>query len=166
MKLTTLVILICFLTGCGYVATSVIPTHIKKVYISTFKNNTTEFGIENKLAQEISKNFVEVPRLDMVEKQEIADAVVLGTIIRFAKEPISYDTNNRVEEYRIKIIVDIEFKDLINNKTLWKEQGVEEQSFYYPMGKIGESIKTEQEVIKYITSKLAKKIVYWIVKGW
>lgn len=46
-----------------------------------------------------------------------------GELIDFKRDPLRYDTNDNIEEYRIKLIVNMELIDADTGESLWKENG-------------------------------------------
>jgi hypothetical protein len=97
-----------------------LPGHIKKIYIPTFGNETTKYGIEQDITTVITEAFTNDNRLSVVSESE-ADAVLHGVITKYEKGALTFDRAQTVDEFRIEITVAVEFEDLREGKVLWKE---------------------------------------------
>ncbi len=166
------IMVLVFLAGCDYQPVSVLPDHVKTVAIETFSNKTAYYGIEEKLTHAIVEEFLREGRLGVAKKEE-ADSLLSGKIVRYTLEPLSYDENDIVEEYRLWIVVDITFKDLKEDQILWEQKGIgprgEEQGVkryvrYYVTPKAGQMVETEEDALERLIDKLANDIVRLIVK--
>lgn len=171
-KFLVLFAILLFLAGCDYHPVSVLPDHVKTVAIETFSNKTAYYGIEEKLTQTIVEEFLREGRLGVAKKEE-ADSLLSGKIVRYTLEPLSYDENDIVEEYRLWIVVDITFKDLKTDQILWEqkgigprgeEEGVKRYERYYVTPKAGQMVETEEDALDRLIDRLANDIVYLILK--
>ena len=106
--------------SCGYKAGSLLPGHIKKIYIPTFENETTRYGIEQDLTSLVVDAFTNDNRLSVVSEGE-ADAMLRGAIVGYQKGALTFDRAQTVDEFKIEITVSVEFEDLREGKILWKE---------------------------------------------
>ena len=165
-------VVLLFFAGCDYHPVSVLPDHVKTVAIETFSNKTAYYGIEEKLTQEIVEEFLREGRLGVAKKEE-ADSLLSGKIVRYTLEPLSYDENDIVEEYRLWIVVDITFKDLKMDQILWEqggigprgeEQGVKRYVRYYVTPKAGQMVETEEDALDRLIDKLANDVVHLILR--
>ncbi|HLD30120.1 MAG TPA: LptE family protein, partial [bacterium] len=99
-----------FFSGCAsYEVVSVLPDYIKNIHIRTFVNQTVFYGIEQKLNQELINRFMNEGRLGVTDSDH-SDAVLEGEIIQYRVEPLRYDANEVVQEYKLSIDIDFTFK--------------------------------------------------------
>jgi outer membrane lipopolysaccharide assembly protein LptE/RlpB len=162
-KILSLVLsLVIFLSGCAYTLKTILPEHIKKIAIPTFKNKTFHYGLEETLTDVAIREFIVDGRL-RVGRKETADALLSGEITHYNREPLSYDNENIVEEYKIRILVDVAFRDLTTGEVLWKEKEMEGEATYSVRI---EPIETEQEGLERAIEELARKIVSRAIEGW
>ncbi len=164
-KIVFLLLFLClalYLNSCAYTVKSILPEHIKKVTVTTFKNNTFHYGLEDTLTDAVIREFIVDGRL-RVGRAKTADALLSGEITRYDREPLSYDNENIVEEYKIRIMVDITFKDLTTAEALWKEKEMEGEATYSVRI---EPIETEQEGLERAIEELARRIVSRTIEGW
>ncbi len=154
-----------FLASCGYTPAPILPDHIKTMAVNTFKNATIEYGIEEKLTLAVSDEFLRDGRLDIAGQQQ-ADALLTGEITQYVLEPVSYDEQDIIEEYKVYIIVDLVFKDLTTDTVLWEERAMEGSVNYFVSSKAGELVETEDEAQDRLVDDLALDIVRRTIEGW
>ncbi|MEK6645199.1 MAG: LptE family protein [Candidatus Firestonebacteria bacterium] len=167
-------IFLSLLAGCGYTGKSILPPTIKKVAIPTFANKTLKYGIETRLTQSAIREFLIDGRLEIVSPEK-ADAIIEGTIRKYFLEPLLYDANNVVIQYRLKMVVDILFKDVKSNKIIWEQSeigGIPGGSTTFYVSSSGVNgvnrvkIDTEQEALERVYEKIARDIVNRVIYGW
>lgn len=156
---------ILLVTGCGKTPVSVLPTYIKKIAVNNFSNNTVQYGIEDKLTKKVIEEFLRDGRLEIV-KAEDADALLTGVIVRYSLEPVSYDAQSVVEQYKLYIGVDVTFQDQVQGTTMWTESNIHEDYTYYVTAKAGQLVETETDAQEAVTDLLARDVVKRTVVGW
>ena len=157
-----LILLALFLvSGCGYSAGKLLPGHIKKLYIPTFENDTTRYGIEQDITTAVTEAFTNDNRLSVVSEGE-ADAVLHGVIIAYEKGALTFDRAQSVDEFKIEITVAVEFEDLREGKVLWREDQFRAWESY----REGEGQGGEEVVIEGAIATLAKDMVSRTIEGW
>lgn len=148
-------------TACGYSGRALLPSHIKKVCIPAFENDTTRSGIEQEITTAVTEAFVADGRLSVVSEGD-ADAMLRGVIVKYEKGPLTFDRAQTVDEFKVEIVLAIEFEDLREGKVLWKEDSFRAWKSYVEGSEEG----GEDQAFKGITSTLASDIVSRTVEGW
>jgi hypothetical protein len=155
-------------------AVQLLPEHIKKVYVKPFVNNTNQFGIESKFANEVIEEIINSGSLSLVNKEKDADGVLTVTIKRYILQPLTYDINNVAEQYKMWIIASVSLVDNDNNVTLWTEPNMEGIQIYHDIHDInrrssGEDSMgdgmSEEEAREIVWIKMARDIVRRVIKG-
>jgi hypothetical protein len=147
--------------SCGYSAGSLLPGHIKKIYIPTFLNETTRYGIEQELTEQVIDAFTSDNRLSVVSEGE-ADAMLRGVIIMYEKGALTFDRAQTVDEFRIEITVSVEFEDLREGKVIWREDEFRAWQSYVA----GETEEGEEGALRSAMLTLANDILSRTVEGW
>ena len=109
-------------SGCIYYSMAgSIPPHIKSISIPMVENQTVEFGISEAVTDNLVNQFLEnnILRLD---KENSADSILKGKIIRVKDAPYTYTKEESVTEYRLTITIDLEWFDVRNDKVIIKKQ--------------------------------------------
>lgn len=153
-----------FLSGCEYTGSSLLPSHINKIYITPFINKSFRPDLPEKILWAVEKEFISDGRL-IVSNQKDADAVLYGEITQYTLQPMSYTEQMNVQEYRLRIVIDIWLDDLQQGSVLWKEKDIE---VYTTASSTqgGLEVKIEGEVINEVVEKLARKVVKRVIDGW
>ena len=110
--------------GCGYHLVgygSSLPNHIKTIAIPTFKNSSIEPNIHRDVTDSIRRAFISDGRLKLIDARR-ADLIIKGTLIKYQLQPVSFSTQDTVDEYIIRLGVQIEAYDRIKKKLLFKQE--------------------------------------------
>lgn len=163
-------------SGCGYTAGSLLPSDQKSIYVDNFKNGidvgkeTTEYskyalyrpGVENDVTAAIVNRFTFDGNLQITGRKD-ANIVLTGILSDYRKEALRYDNADNVEEYRVKITVDMELTRPSDNKVLWREKAFTGESTYNTTGRFATS---EQLARDEAIEDLARRVVERTVEGW
>ena len=92
------------LGGCTYSFRGQSAGAIKTIAIPTFENETPEFGIAERITDELVSGFQRDGTLRITTREQ-ADAVLIGRITRVEDMPYTARADQTVEEYRFSIIL-------------------------------------------------------------
>lgn len=163
----TLFTLAIVLTGCAtgnYAPSTVLlPPHLKKFAVEPFKNETQYFGLEEKLWLRTTEEFVRDGRLTYVSNVNEADGVIEGKITRYILEPVSYDANHVIQEYKLWVLIDLKLIDRVNNAVVWEEPRLEQSHRYFTSAQPGGL--TEEEGREILWDNFARDIVRRTIEG-
>ncbi|MCX5680396.1 MAG: LPS assembly lipoprotein LptE [Candidatus Omnitrophica bacterium] len=162
--------------GCGYTTKSLLPSNYKTIYVGNFKNaikitaeqsNERMYrgyrpGMEIKITKAVIDKYLIDGNL-RIDSPGSADLILSAELIDFNRGGIIYDTNDNVEEYRIKLVVSMELTEAKTGKTVWKEPGFAGETTYRPSGGLEMS---ENAAIDAAIADLAKRIVERTVEAW
>jgi hypothetical protein len=147
--------------SCGYSGRALLPSHIKNLYVRTFDNETTRYGIEQELTSAVTDAFVADGRLSVVSEPQ-ADAMLRGTVVKYEKGPLTFDRAQTVDEFKIEIVVSIEFEDLREGKVLWKEDNFRAWKSYNESS----ADAGEEEALAAAVATVASDILSRTIEGW
>ena len=115
----------CFLfSGCGYhlVGTgNTLPPHLKTIYISVFKNTSSQPEIHRELTSAVLEAFISDGRLKVAKKGN-ADLVMDATLVFYQKRNVSFGSQDLVSNIIVEIEIDLTVIDRIKNKIFMKEK--------------------------------------------
>jgi hypothetical protein len=151
--------------GCGYGLSTRTNPHIKTVAVPLFQNDTLEKGIEEALTAKLIDVLQENRALTLTSERS-ADSVIHGKIVEYQRAPSSYDQNEEVQEYKVSIVVTVEYEDLVKRKTLWTEPRMLGWSTYFVVPTAGHEIEEEEDAQTRALAKLAEDIKTRTVEGW
>lgn len=157
------------LTACGYTTKIVLPTGIHTIYIETFRNKIPlgrlyayEPGLEIKITNSVIRR-LEVDGNLKVLPREKADAVLEGDLIGFDQEGLRFSGLERIEEFRLYVVVALRLRNLKTGQILWEEPDFSGDTSYFVQG--GRAISRSQAADKAI-ERLARNVVDRIVEDW
>jgi len=155
---------VCLLMHCGIYSFSGsgLPSHIRTVAVPVFENRTTEIGIRENLTDAVTEALVTDGRLRVVGP-ETADSVIKGTVVDYREQAYTYDRSENVQEYIVRIYVDISYEDIKNRTAIWEERRMEGWGTYDVSISPPEEIETARE---RAIAKLAEDIVNKTLSGW
>lgn len=165
-----------FISGCGYTTRSLLPTNFKTIYVDNVKNlikvtaeqnNVRMYrgyrpGMERDITKAIGDQYLFDGNLKLASESE-ADLMLKTELVDYSREALRYDANDNVEEYRIKLIVNIELYDVKAKKTVWQETSFTGETTYRTSGSLAVS---ESVAINNATKDLATRIVERTIEAW
>jgi hypothetical protein len=171
-------LLVFFITGCGYSASSLLPSHIKKIYVKPFANKidlTTEVPsevyryranypqIEVLITKEVVDKYLKDGNLKVVNTPEEADIILEGMLYDYLRQPTRYGDDRTVQEYRLSLVTQLKMYDTKKQEVMWTESRLIGDSDYSLSGRFA---KTEAVAIEEAAKDLARRIVERTVEGW
>ena len=169
-------LLLATLCGCGYTTRSVVRVDEPSIYVENFLNSidtTREISdarpyyayrpaIESDITREVINKFI----LDgnyPIKDPKNAHFLLKGELVSFERQPLRYDANDNVTEYRLSVVVNMELRDLYEKEAVWKESGFAGETTYRTSGELS---KTEGTAIQEAIKDLAQRIVERTVEDW
>ena len=156
------------LSGCGYTTRSTLPSNLRTIHVSPFKNNVA-FTFEG-------GNNIYIPRLEIdvrnkiisrflfdgalkIRDAESADLLMEGQLISYEKSELRTSENQDVEEYRIHITVSITVTDQEKKEIRLTDTIVGEQTYFVT----GPNATSESAAVKKAIEDLALRVVERVV---
>ena len=177
IKRYTYILLILFLavSGCGYslgLGGFYLP-YIRTIYVETFNNRTYEANIEIAVSNYIRSLFNENGTLKVVNSQEEADCLLQGDIVGYVRQPSRYSEGDEkiVDEYKLVLVTNLKFTDLVKNKTLWTERNFTGEAYYVVSGPQAVTqtrvrANSEEEGFQFAAENLAQNIIDRTIENW
>ena len=153
-----LVLAAVLLAGCGYSTRGSLPAHIKTVAVPIFKNRTLEPGVESAITSGVVNAFSSGGRVKVVSIDE-ADAVLQGEVVGYSLDGLSFDTNANVRAYRLRLVLNVEFRDVRRSAMLWRQEGLSETSDFQVAGQVSDTIARGQGAVQQAAAEIGRKVV-------
>jgi len=148
--------------GCShYSTTGRLPAHIRTISIPTFENQTPEFSLPQGITDLVTERFLSEANLRLAEADQ-ADAALNGTVRHYYEEAESYRQTQdiQVTGRRVTIVLDVEFVDRVESKTLWRDSNFSRYVVYDP------DKETEQQAAQRVMLLLADDLVSAVLQQW
>lgn len=146
------------LAGCGYSLRGNLPDHIKTVAVPVFANRTQEPAVESFITRAVIDAFVTSGRVRVVRPEE-ADAVLEGEIVGYRIESLAFDPRANVREYRLWVSLNLQFRDVRKNLTLWRQEGLQEKADFRVPGQVAQTISREESALRQAAVDIGRAIV-------
>ncbi|UCE25018.1 MAG: hypothetical protein JSU74_02920 [Candidatus Zixiibacteriota bacterium] len=116
------VMILLLANGCGvYTFSPKGKSDIKSVAVERFENETAEYGLEDRMTDQIIDALIADGTLKVVNR-EYADAYLNGILTRYERKPYGFDENDQVETYAVTMGFDILLKNPTDESEIWKER--------------------------------------------
>lgn len=166
-----------FLAGCGYTTKTLLPNYIKTVYVENFKNKidlTAEVsdkvpyklykpGLENDMTKAVVDRFIFDGNLKVTKERDEADAILSGELLEYVKEPLRYDSDDNVIEFRVRVVVAAKFLDRKTNKIIWQSGKFSGESSQRTEGALQKSEDTAKDEA---VADAARRILEKTIEVW
>lgn len=162
--------------GCGYTTHSVLPGREASIHVANFVNKidvTREISnespyyayrpaMESDITREIIDRFIFDGNYK-IKAPKSATFLLKGDLVDFRREPLRYDSDENVIEYRISVVVDIELRDTKEGEALWQEKHFAGEATYRTTEAFA---KSESTAVGEAIEDLARRIVERTVENW
>ncbi len=167
------------LVGCEQTVKRTLPPDIRTITIELSDNGTGEIILAPVLEEEVRRAFRLDGRLDLVNRRDGADSVLEIVITEYTKQPARFDSNNVVQEYRMRLVADLKLVDLKEGKVLWRERGPESTAArggsirklerflnFVVVPADGLPAETEGDAQRRMLKEFSLDIVLKVIEGW
>jgi TolB-like protein len=114
--------------GCGYrlagQGSGALPEHIKVLVIVPFENRTTRPEIEQRVTEEIARQFSKRGRYEVVTNRTIADAMLDGAITNYRTVPVEFGPDSLATRVEAAVTLQATLRDLASDTVLWSQDGL------------------------------------------
>lgn len=170
-KYFLIALIILSILGCGHYSfyTRSNP-HLNSVMITEFNNESEEYDLPELVTQYLTDAFIEDNRLDVLGAD--ADLDIRGTVRSYTHVVNAYDMQENPSEWKVTIMFQIEAKDMVQDKVIWKNNGLS-LSVLYGTGtqtededEQGIELFTEEEAQESIITELSDVILSNTIEQW
>ena len=144
--------------ACGYHIGGNLPSHVKTVAVPMFKNLTQQPNIENVITSGVVNAFVSGGQLRVVPVEQ-ADSLLEGEIAAYSVDSIAFDPSINAQVFRLRVTLNVKFRDLKNSSTLWHQEGLQEQSDFRVGGQVSQTIAFEETASRQAAVEIGRKVV-------
>ena len=147
----------CLATGCGYSFRGNLPGHIKTVAVPIFKNRTEAPGLENTITSAVISAFSNGGRLRVVPVEQ-ADSILEGEIVGYQIDGAGFDRNQNVQAYHLRVVLNVTFRDVRQNKMLWQENGLAQTADFQVQGQVSDTLAQGGGAASQAATDIGRKI--------
>jgi len=131
------------------------------VAVPLLANETSEFGIAEEITDQLVTDLVKDGTLRVVADEADATSVLEGTVRTYAEESYEYARDETVNQFIIRIGVEVRFLDRVKDEVLWESPQIFGSAVYENTGPDARAGGL-QEAIKLVV----EEILNGMVAGW
>lgn len=145
--------------GCGvYSFSAAGKSGFTSVNIGQFENNTIEYQLSDRLTDAVIDAFIQDNTVQVKEAAR-AEAVMNGTVVSYRRDPYTYDQEDIVSEYAVKVTVRIKVVKAGSEDVIWEKD-------FYAEGIYNALEETEEDGQERAIALLTADILDQTTKSW
>lgn len=151
------------LVGCGYQFSGAgnLRGGVQNLFIPILDNRTTEAGLETTFTGNLRYEFI---RYNRFAAQDVADAVLSGTIRSLQIRTVSRKTEHSSLERRVTVSVDLKLTAR-DGKVLWSVAGIQDSETYQVESSSQATGANKRTALSIISRRLAETIYYRLTEN-
>jgi hypothetical protein len=116
-------------SACGYrlvgsAGASFLPDHIRSIVVQPFVNRTTRPEIEQRVTEEVAREFSKRGRYRVVTDTSGADAVLEGAITSYRTSPVQFGQDARATRVEAIVTLQATLRERATDTVLWSQSGL------------------------------------------
>lgn len=156
-------------TACGYRVAGqadTIPDEVRTIAIPPFENNTTEFKIEQYLAEAVTREFQTRTRYRVVNGENGADATLRATVLTFFAVPANYDPNtNRASTINTWTNLHVTLSEAGSGRVLYQNPNLQHRERYEVSADPRAYLEERQAALSRSSEAMARELVSAVLEG-
>ena len=153
-----LLIIVLIITGCGYHNPNVYSGPDKSIYITEWKNRTSNLDLDSQIYRSLTKWFQKSGSISIVRKKPGADLILGGEIISIDLPSLSYGAGNVTTEVKVKLRVRYLLKEISTNRIILDIPDETWTEDYIVSTNVSTNRDNESEALGIIIEDLSQKI--------
>lgn len=156
-------------SGCGYHVAgrdSKLPSVWKEVAIPAFKNDTTQYRIEQIFTQAVIREFISRTKYRVVQDDRSADAVVRGEILSIETTPLLFDANTgEVRTMLVTVHARVSLTDNQSQKVIYENKDMVFRQQYQISGDVQSFFLEESPALERMSREFAAQLVSGVLEN-
>ena len=147
--------------GCGYRIVGYggqLPGGITRVEVPVFENITARTDVGRVLTENFISQMLGSTKVSVVKGEE-AQALILGKVTGYKREPITFDSKAKPLENRLTIIIDVRLVSRGDKRLLFGEKAVTVRYDYPVKADLQENDRLEDEALRSASKQMSQKLV-------
>lgn len=144
--------------ACGYHNPYVYSGPDKTIYITSWKNRTSDLQLDSDIYQSLLQWFQQSGSLSVVSEKDGADLILAGEIVSIDLPSLSYGSDNTTREVKLKLRLRYILKDLQNDKVLFQEADTTRSEEYVISSNNAITNANEDNALEILIDELSQDI--------
>lgn len=164
-RLFPLIVIACIVAACGYRNPNIYNGPHKSIYITEWKNRTSELGLDSRLYRSLTKWFQKSGSISTVRQKEGADLILAGEVVSLELPSLSYGANNITSEVKVRLRVRYIVKEIASNKILLEVSDQTWEESYISSTNSSVNMDNETKALNKIIEDMSQKIYQKTISG-
>lgn len=156
--LLALLALVAMVTACGYHNPNVYNGPSKTIYLTEWKNRSSELGLDSQIYRSLTRWFQKTESIDTVRKKEGADLILAGEILSLELPSLAYGADSVTKQVKVVLRVRYILKDIASKKIVLEVPSEFWTEEYLVSTNSSSNSDNEQEALDTIIEDLSKRI--------
>ena len=153
-----------------------LPEHIRTVHVAEVENKINiggevtsrqgfqvyRPGLERQLRNAVMERIIFDGHLK-ISPQDKADSVLKLELLEFRRDPLRYNQDDTIAEYRVHVVASASFTDRRENKSIWSTSSISGNKDFHLAGELAIS---EDEAVELALEDLSRHVVESILEIW
>jgi len=153
-----LLIIALLVTSCGYYNPNVYTGPAKTIYLTEWKNRTSELGLDAQIYRSLTRWFQKSGSISTVRHKAGADLILAGEIISLELPSLAYGANSITTQVKVILRVRYILKEIASNKILIETPNEVWTEEYLVSKNVSSNLDNERAALDTIIEDLSKKI--------
>ena len=155
----TLTSILLLLSGCSfYTFNPKGKSTISSISVERFANRTGEYGLEDRMTDQIIDALISDGSMKVVPSEN-AEALLVGTLTRYDRQPFDPTIDDQVESYSVTMYFEIKLINSADNTEIWSDN-------VNKMGVYNLETQTEEDGQLDAITQLIDYIINKTTKSW
>jgi len=164
-RLIPLILIASIVASCGYYNPYVYSGPEKSIYMTEWKNRTSELSLHSDIYRSLTKWFQKSSSISVVRDKSGADIILAGEIISIDRPSLSYGIGSVTSEVKAKLRVRYIVKEISTNKIILEVADETWTKEYLVGGSASATRDNEDEALEEIIEDISQKIYRNSVAG-
>jgi hypothetical protein len=89
----------------------------------------------------------------------LPDHIKTVAVVGYSLDRLAFDRNANVRAYRLRLVLNVEFRDVRRRALLWRQEGLEETSDFQVEGQVSDTVAPGQGAVQQAASEIGRKVV-------
>lgn len=157
-RIFPLIIAVCIIASCGYHNPNVYNGPNKVIYITEWKNRTSELGLDSRIYRSLTRWFQKSGSISTVREKTGADLILAGEIVSLELPSLSYGANNIATEVKVRLRVRYVLKEITTNTILMEVPDEVWQENYLVSTNSTANLDNEKKALDAIIEDISQRI--------
>jgi len=155
--------------GCGYHVAgraANLPSEWKTIAVPAFKNDTTQYRIEQRFTQAVVRELLERTKYKVIQDEDAADAVLHGEVLTIETSPVLFDaTTGQVTTMLVTVHSKVSLTGRADQKVVYKNDDMVFRQEYQISGDVKTFFEEQNPALQRMAHDFASEVVANIVEG-